>query len=321
METRANFALIGALVIVSVLAFAGFTLWLGQSQFNRDFDVYEIVFEGPVTLENGASVRFNGISVGEVTRVAIDRSNDRMVRTRIRVNSDTPVRTDSVAAIDFAGITGLTFVQIRAGTPSAPLLKRGAGEAVPVIKSEQNPLSEIFAGGAKILETANASLENIGEVLSDENVQSFSNTLSSLDKFTTNLAGDGQLTGDISDTLASIRQASDDFAETSRTYTVLGRKANEQIDGITEETSLLISDLRQTVTKVDTLLTTVNGTVGSADDDLIGPAVAAMEEFRLASQDLRLLIQRLDGVARELEQNPQSIVTGTPKPYEGGRRQ
>ena len=320
METRANFALIGALVIVSVLAFAGFTLWFGQSQFNRDYDVYEIVFEGPVTLENGASVRFNGISVGEVTRVAIDRSNDQMVRTRIRVNSDTPVRTDSIAVIDFAGITGLTFVQIRAGSPNAPLLERAAGETVPVIKSEPNPLAEIFAGGAKILETANESLDNIGKVLSDENVDALSGTLQNLDSFTTNLAGNGEMTGDISATLDSLRKASDDFAEASRTVTALGQSADAQLADLTSNASLLMTDLRQTVTKFDTLLTTANSAVGTADEDLVGPAVEAMEEFRLASQDLRALIQRLDGVARDLEQNPQALVTGTPKPYEGDRR-
>ena len=36
METRANYAVIGAFVIVATLAVAAFVLWLGQSQFSRD---------------------------------------------------------------------------------------------------------------------------------------------------------------------------------------------------------------------------------------------------------------------------------------------
>ena len=51
METRANYAMIGAFVIVAALAALGFVLWLGQSQFNQDFDQYDAVFEGPVSLE------------------------------------------------------------------------------------------------------------------------------------------------------------------------------------------------------------------------------------------------------------------------------
>ena len=319
METRANFALIGALVVMAAIAFVGFTLWFGQSQFNRDFDVYDVVFEGPVTLEAGASVRFNGINVGEVTRVAIDRGNDRMVRARIRVNSETPVRTDSVAEIDFAGITGLTFVQIRAGSQNAPLLERKAGEALPVIRSELNPLAEIFAGGAQVLETANSSLENIGAALSDENVAAFSGTLENLSIITESIAKESDLTGDISATLASIRRASDDFAAASRSITVLSQNTDAQIGGLATDASLMLTDLRKTMTRVDHLIETTNGTVEQTNT-VIDPAAEAMEEFRLASQDLRLLIQRLDGVARDIEENPQAFIAGDPKPYEGGRR-
>lgn len=319
METRANFALIGALVVMAAIAFVGFTLWFGQSQFNRDFDVYDVVFEGPVTLEAGASVRFNGINVGEVTRVAIDRGNDRMVRARIRVNSETPVRTDSVAEIDFAGITGLTFVQIRAGSQNAPLLERKAGEALPIIRSELNPLAEIFAGGAQVLETANSSLENIGAALSDENVAAFSGTLENLSLITESIAKDGDLTGDISATLASIRRASDDFAAASRSITALSQNTDAQIGGLATDASLMLTDLRETMTRVDQLIETTSGTVQQTNT-VIDPAAEAMEEFRLASQDLRLLIQRLDGVARDIEENPQAFIAGDPKPYEGGRR-
>jgi phospholipid/cholesterol/gamma-HCH transport system substrate-binding protein len=65
METRANYAVIGAFVIVATLAVAAFVLWLGQSQFQRDYKAYDIVFEGPVSLEDGSAVRYIGIKVGE----------------------------------------------------------------------------------------------------------------------------------------------------------------------------------------------------------------------------------------------------------------
>ena len=97
METRANYALIGAFVIIATLVVAMFTLWLGQSQFRQDFEAYDIVFEGPVSLEQGASVRYIGIKVGEVSWVRIDRGDPSKVRARIRVDAETPVKTDSTA--------------------------------------------------------------------------------------------------------------------------------------------------------------------------------------------------------------------------------
>lgn len=84
METRANYALIGALVILAAAAMASFVLWLGQSEFRRDYKVYDIVFEGPVSLEEGAGVRYIGVKVGEVATVRIDKNDQSKVRVRIR---------------------------------------------------------------------------------------------------------------------------------------------------------------------------------------------------------------------------------------------
>jgi len=151
METRANYAMIGAFVILAALSALGFVLWLGQSQFNQDYDVYDIVFEGPVNLENGASVRYIGIKVGEVSWVRIDRGDQSKVRARIRVDAETPVKVDSTASIQLAGITGITFVQITAGSPKAAPLRARPGQPVPVIKAEWTQLDEIFAGGAEVL--------------------------------------------------------------------------------------------------------------------------------------------------------------------------
>ncbi|MEM8637159.1 MAG: MlaD family protein, partial [Pseudomonadota bacterium] len=296
-----------------------FTLWFGQSQFNRDFDEYEIVFEGPVSLEPGASVRFNGISVGEVTNVAIDRSDDSLVRARIRVNSDTPVRTDSVAEIDFAGITGLTYVQILAGSATAPLIEQRAGERIPEIQSEMNPLSEIFAGGAQILETANSSLEQVEKVLSEENVEAFSSALQNINTATDTFSGDEGLTQELTATLKSIRDASEAFADASRSITELSDDLGGVVDLVSNEDDSLLSDVRQAVASAQSLIDRTDTTISTVDTTISGPAVDALDEFRLAGQELRLLMQRMEGVVRDLEQNPQSLVAGDPRPYEGGR--
>jgi phospholipid/cholesterol/gamma-HCH transport system substrate-binding protein len=190
---------------------------------------------------------------------------------------------------------------------------------LPIIQSEPNPLAEIFSGGAEMLETANSTLENIGEALSDKNVASFTGTLENLNTITTAIADDADLVGDVSATLASIRQASDDFAAASRSVTVLSQNTDAQINVLATDAARMLTDLRNTMARVDQLIETTNGTVAQTSA-VIDPAVEAMEEFRLASQDLRLLIQRLDGFARDVEENPQAFIAGDPKPYEGGRR-
>ena len=103
-------------------------------QFNQDYDVYDIVFKGPVRgLSQGGEVHFNGIKVGEVTKISLDKVDPTQVIARARVTSDVPIRVDSYATLEPQGITGVNYVQITAGTPAKPLLKdtgpRGSGAA------------------------------------------------------------------------------------------------------------------------------------------------------------------------------------------------
>ena len=111
MERNANYALVG---LSSLLLFAGiviFVVWLARFQFARDYDMYDILFVGPVRgLNQGGEVHFNGIKVGEVTKIALDRNDSNQVIARVRVTSDVPIRTDSRATLEPQGITGVNYV-------------------------------------------------------------------------------------------------------------------------------------------------------------------------------------------------------------------
>src|SRR3546814_4174557 len=75
------YGLIGGLTLALLAAAFGFILWLGQSQFARNFDEYRIIFDGPVRgLSEGGEVQFNGIPVGEITRISLDPRNPNRVQ-------------------------------------------------------------------------------------------------------------------------------------------------------------------------------------------------------------------------------------------------
>src|SRR5262249_31474906 len=146
METRANYVLIGAFVLMAAAALMLFAVWISGSNFSRSFAEYDVVFEGPVNgLTEGGEVRFNGIKVGEVKQLALDRNDPNRVIAHIQVDAQTPVRTDSVAQLNFQGITGVTFIQILAGMPQSPLLKRAVGGPVPVIRTERTALDTLVS--------------------------------------------------------------------------------------------------------------------------------------------------------------------------------
>ncbi|MEM5517732.1 MlaD family protein [Henriciella sp. AS95] len=319
METRANYAMIGAFVLLAGLMGLGFVLWLGQSQFNQEYDNYDIVFEGPVSLEEGASVRYIGIKVGEVTRIGIDREDDSKVRARIRVDAETPVKVDSTASIEFAGITGVTFVQINAGSPNAGPLRRVSGQDVPVIEAIQSPVSELFSSGTEVMGRATLALERFDDLLSEENINSVSRTIENIETISASLSGEGTFTADFADVLANINDAAESFDQASQSLGQFGNTADSEVTRIGAEISQLLGELEGITTTARQGIESGKRAADAAADVIEGPGTDAVVDFRLVAQDLRILIRRLDSLTRELEQNPQGLLRSEPVPYEGDR--
>ncbi|MEL7540153.1 MAG: MlaD family protein [Pseudomonadota bacterium] len=317
METRANYALIGAFVLMAAAAVIGFALWLGSSQFNRDFSQYDVIFPGPVSLEEGASVRYIGIKVGEVESVRIDRRDASMVRARLRVDRSTPVKSDSTAIIDFAGITGVTFVQINAGSDAAGPLLPQPYQTVPVIDAGETPLAALFNGGAEIVGQAGMTIDQLAQLLTDENVAAMSDTLANVRDITSAIsAEDAVLLAQAIETLASLERAGDNLTEASTDITSVAASVDQELASLNVELKALVEELNGATGDASEMLLESRRAVQAATVLVEGGASDTVSQTNLAAQELRILISRLDRLTRELEQNPQGLVVGKPLPYE-----
>ena len=71
METRARYALIGLFMLAVILASFAFVYWLENKGGFGKQDIYQVRFQGSVSgLEVGSEVLFNGLRVGDVTKVS-----------------------------------------------------------------------------------------------------------------------------------------------------------------------------------------------------------------------------------------------------------
>ena len=104
MERNANYALVGLISTILLMGLLVFIVWLAGSGLARQYDLYDIVFQGPVRgLSQGAEVHFNGIKVGEVSKITLDPKDTRLVIARAQVTSDVPIRVDSYATLAAPG--------------------------------------------------------------------------------------------------------------------------------------------------------------------------------------------------------------------------
>ena len=179
-------ALVGAFVVGGLLLFAVGLFMIGDRRqlFTEHFEV--VADFGNVTgVQVGTDVRLSGLPAGEVTDIVIPPAPGGRFQVRMRIREDlhSLVRTDSVAAVLTDGLLGAAFLQIRAGTESAPEVDDGGAldgadavqvadlieegrETFRVVADEfvalREQMTETFAGLGDTVETTTLLISDVG---------------------------------------------------------------------------------------------------------------------------------------------------------------
>src|ERR1700759_1039951 len=112
METKANNALIGAFTLAVIAGVFAFVFWFSGGEKPSNRRVYRLVFTSSVSgLARGSWVLFNGLRVGEVTKIDLGE-DPRIVYAMIDVDRRTPVKTDTRARLEYQGLTGVASVAL-----------------------------------------------------------------------------------------------------------------------------------------------------------------------------------------------------------------
>lgn len=304
MERNANYTLVGFASLAIMIALVTFVIWLGRLSLAKEYDLYEIAFQGPISgLTEGGEVRFNGIKVGEVSKLALDEKDPSKVIARARLTAKVPIRVDSYATLEPLGITGVNYVQISAGTPTQPLLKDATPSGqIPLIKSKNGALSDLLQGGGTVLARAVEALDRVNKVLSDKNVAAFSSTLSDISVVTAELKDKKEMFADAQSALQSIdatAKSIKDLANSSQSLVnVDGKKALASISSAADELKAAAADARAT-------LNAVKGPAGDFSTN-------TLPQIQQTIVSLQSTAESLDRLVNEIEQSPQQLLRKEP---------
>ncbi|MGZ3277566.1 MAG: MlaD family protein [Caulobacteraceae bacterium] len=304
MERNANYALVGFASLVLFVGLAAFVLWLAQVRFARDFDLYDIVWDGPVRgISQGGEVHFNGIKVGEITRIALDPENASRVISRIKVTSDVPIKTDSYATLEPQGVTGVNYVQITAGTRARPLLKNGTPRGqVPVIRSQKSTLSDLIEGGGTVLQRSIEALDRVNRVLSDQNIQQVTGMLSDVHEITAELKNRKEV-------IADADKALQDLDVTLKRATRVADNANGLLEGDGKRALANLADatqsLKETSQKAQSLLGKLEGPTSDFANNGLPQLSSAIGSLQTATESLNRVLD-------EAERSPGALITKAP---------
>lgn len=312
MEKNANYALVGLSSLILFIGLIIFVVWLARVRLSAEYDLYDIVFQGPINgLSQGGEVRFNGIKVGEVTKIALDRTNPSRVVARARVTSDVPIRADSYATLEPQGITGVNYVQITAGNPKLPLLKvadhekcerLGIRPCIPVIRSQRSALSDLLQGGGTVLTRTIEALDRVNRVLSDQNIKTFSMALSDTQAVTAELKKR-------KDIIADTQKALQDADVAIQQVSALTRSAQNLVDGDGKRSLKSIADAadeaKATAAQVRGMVDKLNGPTTDFANNGLPQVTAAVIQLRSTTEALQRLIN-------EIESSPQGALGKAP---------
>lgn len=311
MESESRYALVGAFTLAILAAAALFTLWLGQVSFNQKYAEYDVIFKGPVRgLSKSGEVRFNGIKVGEVTNLGLDKTDpNHIVVARIKIFAETPIKEDSYAQLEPQGITGLSYIQIYGGSAQSPPLRKKPGELYPKIPTHTAQLEGLFSGGADLLLSANSALVRINTLLSTKNITALSGIVTDVHTLTARLAAEKTLFADLDESLRATRAAADDAASAARAITALANNGNTMLNQDGKSMVLAFTDaarqMNEASLKVNALLDNVSGPVSEFSDEGLG-------ELTLTLSELRSLLQILQRTVEDFDRNPGAFMTGKP---------
>ena len=305
METRANYVLIGAFVLCAIALAFLFVLWLGQSK--RAYDEYDIIFRERVSgLSVGAAVSFNGIQKGEVEELILDKDDPQIVIARVRVDQDTPVKTDTKAELELVGFTGLAIIQLVGGSRDEPLLKQ-VTRGVPRIVADTSGLAQLIAGSGDIVAGAN-------KLLSEENTEAFGRILKSVDTLTAGLAAQQE---NIDKTLASTARLTENLAAASENLNHVSASLEALVE---KDAPATLTQLRETLDETEKLVVDIRAVVEENREPLRAFTDQGLAQVGPAVAEARAMMRSLDLVLRELDRDPRGYILGESTPrYEGAK--
>lgn len=343
METRANYALIGAFTLAVLAAAFMFVFWFSQTTKEGTRDI-RVEFSSSVAgLSRGSNVTFNGVRVGEVKSIELSPTRPGVVYAGIEVSQRAPVKDDTRARLEYQGLTGVATIALSGGSEGSPPLAGERG-ALPIIEADRSDYQNILETLQRLAGRVETVLDNANKLFA-ENSASIGRTVKNVESFS-------QALGENADGVKDFMKAMSEIGTTVKPLVAslegLSKSVDERVQAIDPKkvTSILdnadslAKQLNASAGKLDRLMTTLDGVLGSSDSkSVITEVTEAAKSFRRLADNLdtrtkeltaglnrftgsglrqyealaadgRRTLDEINRTLRSLERNPQQLIFG-----------
>lgn len=139
---RASNLVIGTATLAVVAVAFGGLLGVQKWRTIQSRSQLRVVFEGGSAsgLRRGGPVNFDGVPAGQILSVKLD--SPRRIVALVMLDNTAPIRKDTVAGIEFQGLTGVAAISLIGGAPSAPPVPLD-GDGIPILTADLSDAESI----------------------------------------------------------------------------------------------------------------------------------------------------------------------------------
>jgi phospholipid/cholesterol/gamma-HCH transport system substrate-binding protein len=310
MERDANYAAVGAFVLVVLLVGALFVYWYSDSREHKTFRRYEIYFDGSVSgLERGAAVRYLGVHVGRVQRLSIDPRDPGRVQVLVDIDSSTPISDKTLAELQLQGVTGLLYIDLQE-IRSLPLPPLVPGIEYPVIRSARSRFDLFLARLPDVLASAGEVVDRAARALSDQNIVAITRALANIDKASEGLP---QTLREVNTLVGELRGATIDLAASAKGARQVVDQAGPEVVSSLQRVHVIADNLANATDQIEKLIGDNRQDLRSFTRDGLPELERLLREGRSAAQELRELSSSLRENPSQLLYQPKQVGVEIPR--------
>jgi len=306
METRASHILVGSFVLAFLAGLVAFAIWIAKVDLDAEYRDYDIYFDGSVSgLYKRSIVYYSGIPVGDVRDITLAPHDAQKVRVWIRLRAEVPVTEGAKARLEFQGLTGVAYIELKGGPPGGASIVATEDQERPVIGAEASAFQAVFEGAPDLVNKAIEAVVQVQKLLSDENIASVSSMLENTDQLSANLA---RGTNDIEMVVAEARAVLVKATEAADNISKLAASGNALVE---QDGERLVNEAVATLKAATEMIQRIDDLVAANEESITQFVGGSLPEVSRMIVDLRSTAQSLSRLMKRLEQDPAKIIFGT----------
>ncbi len=343
MDSKVNYALTGAFVMVLSFLLAVGILWLSAGGEDKAYKTYQAFMRESVSgLNEGAQVKYRGVEVGRVKKITLSPDNPEQVKLLLEIEHGTPVKQDTVAILKTQGLTGLAYIELTGGTKESPPPEVEVGDRYPEIKTGPSLLVRLDTAISGLLKQMDGlssaadqflvDLNNLALsaniLLSPENRMAISHTLHHVEQITATLAGQSDLMARGTEhavvTLRNAARISEQIPPLLELFTETAlnmQQTSNKVYATSQTANQLMLENREALKRSATALAdsaeTLSNMARHGNRGVSQLSTQTLPEINLLVNELRVTLNNLRRFTQELERKPNSLLFGGPEAEAG----